>query len=162
MHDEYTHAYLNILCAYINIFKDTCMLALFSFLLSVSPLTYWVMSDVIFLITNQRPENMMYFIIHNDTYRRNILGVHLSLPLKFGKYILYTVFNFQRHVYVGFVFISSIRQSTDVLSNVRCHISNNQSATSIHLLLPADIIIIISSIVAYCLQNIAAKLIICR
>jgi hypothetical protein len=46
------------------------------------------------LLIRFHPENMMYFIIHNDTYRRNILGVHLSLPLKFGKYILYTVFNY--------------------------------------------------------------------
>jgi hypothetical protein len=46
------------------------------------------------LLIRFHPESRMYFIIHNDTYRRNILGVHLSLPLKFGKYILYTVFNY--------------------------------------------------------------------
>ena len=47
-------AILSSLCCYSHLLNITCLLALISFVLSDSPLTYWVMSDVIFLITNQR------------------------------------------------------------------------------------------------------------
>jgi hypothetical protein len=44
------------------------------------------------LLIRFHPENMMYFTIHNDTYRRNVLGVHLSPPSKIWKvYAIYSI-----------------------------------------------------------------------